>query len=80
MRWVPSILRITLASLIGAAGVVAYAQGRSRPERGPAVGAEAPDFALSRLVEGKDEAKPETVRLSSFRGQRPVVLIFGSYT
>jgi thiol-disulfide isomerase/thioredoxin len=34
----------------------------------------APDFSLSSL-DGKD-----TVRLSDFRGKRPVVLIFGSYT
>jgi peroxiredoxin len=34
----------------------------------------APDFELRRL---KGEGK---VRLSSHRGQRPVLLIFGSYT
>lgn len=34
----------------------------------------APDFALPRL------GGSETVRLSSYRGSRPVVLIFGSYT
>ena len=40
------------------------------------VGDEALDFSLERL------AAPgrEPVRLSSFRGQRPVVLFFGSYT
>ena len=38
------------------------------------VGDPAPDFKL-RTVDGKRE-----VRLSEFRGQRPVVLIFGSYT
>lgn len=38
------------------------------------VGDPAPDFKL-RTVDGKRE-----VRLSDFRGQRPVVLIFGSYT
>jgi hypothetical protein len=37
-------------------------------------GAMAPDFALPRVEGG------ETVRLSDFRGGRPVVLIFGSYT
>ena len=39
-----------------------------------AVGDEAPDFSLPTL----DRA--ETVTLSSFRGDRPVVLVFGSYT
>jgi hypothetical protein len=38
------------------------------------VGQEAPDFSLKSL--NGDTA----VRLSSFRGQKPVVLIFGSYT
>jgi hypothetical protein len=40
----------------------------------PAVGAEAPDFELPRL------AGSGSVRLSSFRGAKPVALIFGSYT
>jgi hypothetical protein len=39
-----------------------------------AVGAVAPDFSLP-LVKGGGE-----VKLSSFRGKRPVVLIFASYT
>ena len=34
----------------------------------------APDFSLVR------QGRPERVTLSSFRGQRPVVLVFGSYT
>jgi hypothetical protein len=38
------------------------------------VGDAAPDFAL-KSVDGASQ-----VRLSSFRGQKPVVLIFGSYT
>src|SRR5260370_38066494 len=37
-------------------------------------GQPAPDFALKPLDGG------QLVRLSSFRGQRPVVLVFGSYT
>lgn len=44
---------------------------RSGPLR---VGMEAPDFEL----ETADHR--ESVRLSSFRGSRPVVLVFGSYT
>lgn len=44
----------------------------------------APDFELKRLeTQGKKSAPADdarTVRLSSFRGKQPVVLIFGSYT
>lgn len=45
-----------------------------RDEMGPQVGAYPPDFCLKRL--GSDAQ----VRLSSFRGKRPVALVFGSYT
>jgi len=38
------------------------------------VGDQAPDFNLPLL------GQSETVRLSSFRNSRPVVLVFGSYT
>lgn len=38
------------------------------------VGDLAPDFEL------KYKKSEETVRLSSFRGDRPVALVFGSYT
>ncbi|MDQ3621703.1 MAG: redoxin domain-containing protein [Verrucomicrobiota bacterium] len=38
------------------------------------VGDEAPDFTL------KTQDGAREVRLSSFRGKRPVVLVFGSYT
>ena len=41
----------------------------------PVVGQMAPDFDLPR----SDDAS-KTVKLSSFRGKRPVALIFGSYT
>jgi hypothetical protein len=40
----------------------------------PAVGADAPDFELPRL------GSADRVRLSQFRGRKPVALIFGSYT
>jgi len=40
----------------------------------PEVGSEAPDFKLPRL------SNVEQVQLSSFRGRKPVALIFGSYT
>ena len=45
-----------------------------RETHAPAVGAPAPDFELSKL------GGPERVRLSAFRGRKPVALIFGSYT
>jgi len=50
---------------------------QSRPEalEGPKVGAEAPDFKLKTLADAKKE-----VKLSDFKGKKPVVLIFGSYT
>lgn len=43
-------------------------------EEGPAVGQQAPDFELS------DHQGNQRIRLSQFRGQKPVVLIFGSFT
>lgn len=45
-----------------------------RETHAPEVGAEAPDFELPLL------GSQERVRLSSFRYQKPVALIFGSYT
>ena len=49
------------------------ARGERLPDR-LKVGDPAPDFSLP-LVKGAGE-----VKLSSFRGKRPVVLIFASYT
>ena len=40
----------------------------------PRVGERAPDFEL------KDAAGEKSVRLSNFRGKRPVALVFGSFT
>ena len=45
-----------------------------RDEMGPKVGEIPPDFEL------KLTGSEKRVRLSSFKGQRPVALIFGSYT
>ena len=45
-----------------------------RDEQGPARGELAPDFNLKLL------GSNDRVCLSSFRGQRPVALVFGSYT
>jgi hypothetical protein len=47
---------------------------RARDAMGPQVGTSPPDFCLKRL------GAEERVRLSSFRGQQPVALVFGSYT
>ena len=57
----------------------------------PAVGETAPDFSLAPIkfydLKGDRAVSAEeagglydSVRLSSFRGEKPVVLIFGSYT
>ncbi len=46
----------------------------ARDEMGSHVGDVPPDFDLKRM------GSEERVKLSSFKGQRPVALIFGSYT
>ena len=46
-----------------------------REARAPNIGDAAPDFELPTL-----EDRESKVRLSDFRGKRPVGLIFGSYT
>ena len=63
-----------------------------RSGNGPKYGEEAPDFALMPLkfyefgIDDTEITKEtagllyEPVRLSDFRGKKPVVLIFGSYT
>lgn len=49
---------------------------RTLPDPAPRAGEPAPDFELP-LLHGKEGA---TLRLSSFRGRKPVALIFGSWT
>jgi hypothetical protein len=51
------------------------AESRAREALAPNVGDPAPDFELPVLGD-----RSQTVRLSDFRGKRPVGLIFGSYT
>ena len=51
-----------------------FMKKKQKDESGPAVGEEAPDFEL-RTLEGDG-----VVKLSDFRGKKPVVLVFGSYT
>ncbi len=48
---------------------------KMRGDKPPKVGDDAPDFELPMLG-----MKGKTVKLSSFRGDQPVALIFGSYT
>jgi len=62
----------------------AEAQGRRRGGQGRAPdtlrqGQAAPDFEL-KLLDKDGKTSDETVKLSSFEGKKPVVLIFGSYT
>ena len=60
-----------------AAPIAMEIQSRYRRADRLRIGAPAPDFELVRL---DSPGSAERVRLSSFRGERPVVLFFGSYT
>ena len=74
--------------VIEAADMKLRTRMRRRPEAGPEAPAEgelAPDFELDVLgKQSKKDAKKskpaKRVRLSKFKGKRPVALIFGSYT
>lgn len=78
-RCIPILLVVLLAQQ---AWVTSYCEGqrtrgrnRSRTaDKAPKVGDAAPDFKLKSL-DGKSETQ-----LSSFKGKKPVVLFFGSYT
>ncbi|MBI4563758.1 MAG: hypothetical protein HY716_03575 [Planctomycetes bacterium] len=52
---------------------------RPRQGEGIAPGTAAANFDLKKLKSSPDE-KDERVELASFKGRKPVVLIFGSYT
>ena len=56
-------------------------RGGSRGKGVPA-GTEAPDFKLKKLLSSELErtGEVEYVTLSDYKGKKPVVLIFGSYT
>jgi hypothetical protein len=65
--------------LLATASLTSHAQPdrtnpNPRPAPAPRVGETAPDFKLQTKDGGRE------VRLSSFKGQRPVVLVFGSFT
>lgn len=54
-----------------------------KPKKQLEPGDRAPDFKLVRLLKQDGEVDParsDKLKLSSFRGKRPVALIFGSYT
>ena len=65
-------MRTTLLSCLTILASLAAAPA-TRPSSAD-VGGVAPDFTL-KTTDGKSE-----VQLSGFRGKRPVVLVFGSYT
>jgi hypothetical protein len=68
-------LVVSLVSLFAPPAMAQPAPQRDRQQEGRLkVGDPAPDFELARL-DGKGK-----VKLSSFQGRQPVVLIFGSYT
>ncbi len=68
-------MRLHLLILALALCILPAQAQRNRVDRAPEVGSEAPDFELATL------ADPEVlVQLSSFVGEKPVILIFGSYT
>ena len=73
----PIIHCLLVAFLVGMALPVAAqpqrGAGRQQPA-GPRIGDQAPDFRL-KTKDGQRE-----VQLSSFKGQKPVVLVFGSFT
>jgi len=85
MRWARGVF---VAVMLCAALEQTSAQrpGRTRGAPDLQVGMTAPDFELPRLdaflkkPEGGKEPEVQNVRLSSFRGLRPVVLVFSSYT
>lgn len=86
------LVAVLAASVIGSAGI-AGAQRRRRPRRRPRrnpikVGQVAPDFelptlksVLANIKDGKvKKDRLKRVKLSGFRGKRPVCLIFTSCT
>jgi len=76
MKILPSLVLAT-ACLFATSALQAQRPGKSKDMRistNLKVGDTAPDFRL-KMNDGSRE-----VQLSSFRGKRPVVLVFGSYT
>ncbi len=70
-----------LTLLLLAGGDPQDRRGRNRG-KGVPEGKEAPDFKLKKLLSNEMErtGEAEFIKLSDFKGDQPVVLIFGSYT
>jgi len=68
------LLLTWLAAILLPAAAQSQRPGGRQQGAGPRVGEPAPDFKLQ-TKDGQRE-----VQLSSFKGQRPVVLVFGSFT
>lgn len=68
---------LTLAILLSLAASLSAQKAKRGPDNAPKAGSDAPDLTLFRLA---DKEKKEPVKLSSFEGKKPVVLVFGSYT
>jgi hypothetical protein len=88
MRIAPPTALLTALALATLVALPAEAQRRRPSDRGPTRGADGAARFRDRLAEG--DAAPDftlqelhgkkRVTLSSFKGKRPVALIFGSYT
>jgi len=75
---------LALAALAGLSSAQP-AKGAPRPQPGLKVGDEAPDFDLARFGCLKGDGSESTdardrVKLSAFRGKKPVFIVFSSYT
>jgi len=91
LRWAAAALAFGAMMLVATAAAAQEGRARRGPRRPtrPTLqpGVEAPDFELPRLTFEKDEKgktvgklSEEKVRLSSFRGKRPVCIFSSSYT
>ena len=72
--------KLTLADLTSGRRNAGAGNTVRGPEGPPKVGDEAPDFELPFATKDGKVAEGRNVRLSSFKGEKPVALIFGSYT
>jgi hypothetical protein len=76
--FLPGAVLLVAAALTTVAGAQAPGKAKAKAERPQEgrlkPGDEAPNFKLKRLN------ADEELELASFRGKRPVVLVFGSYT
>jgi len=68
-------MKTSKAFMVVMAGPVFLSMSAWVQSGGPKVGDIAPDFKLNLLTDSEKE-----IQLSRFKGNKPVVLIFGSYT